>query len=132
MGHLQLVQFLQDSQPLAIHVLRFLLQALHVVLVKVLPSQVLVEVDASGQAAAAVTAIMKKTNIKMLTALTIVLCLYFLHFQYFMIQEHSDRNLTYKLTYFCRFYRIKMSLKLCNALFFCLKHHSIKNILKLF
>lgn len=73
---LHLVQFLQALQPLLLQVLQFL-QALHVVLVQVLPSQVLGEVAAFGQAAAAVIAITKKTSIKILTALTIVFCIIF-------------------------------------------------------
>jgi hypothetical protein len=74
---LHLVQFLQATQPLVLQVLQ-LLQALQVALEQVLPSQVLEgEVAAFGQAAAAVIAITKKTNIKILTALTIVFCIMF-------------------------------------------------------
>lgn len=73
---LHLVQLLQALQPFVLQLLQ-LLQALHVALVQVLPSQVLGEVVAFGQAAAAVIAITKKTSIKMLTALTIVFCIIF-------------------------------------------------------
>jgi hypothetical protein len=81
---LHLEQFLQELQPLLLQVLQFLqaLQVLHVE--QVLPaSQVLqvgevVALFVAGHAAAApVIAITKKTNMKILTAFTIVFCIVF-------------------------------------------------------
>lgn len=77
---LHLVQFLQVLQPLLLQVLQFL-QALQVLQVleasQVLQVGEVVLLVTFGHAAAAVIAITKKTNIKMLTALTIVFCIIF-------------------------------------------------------